>query len=143
VEVVAAGVLALAAPAAYWTGSGASLRVGWVLWLLTWLQAAGSIVFVHLRLEQRRWEHAPGRGQRLRQGARALAYAGFSLLACLVLSAFEWAPGLAPLAFAAALADTAQGVIRPAVGLAARAIGLRQLASSVLFTLLLAFAYLG
>jgi hypothetical protein len=142
VEIVAAGTLALAAPAAYWTAGGESARVGWILWLLTWLQAAGSIVYIHMRLEQRGLEHLPSRRQLWRLGARTLAYTVFNLLACLLLSGIGWAPPLAPWAFALSLAETLQGVARPAVGVPARAIGLRQLGSSALFLLLLGVAYL-
>jgi hypothetical protein len=46
------------------------------------------------------------------------------------------------MAFGLALADTAEGVGRPAITKPARAIGLRQLASSSAFVLLLALAYL-
>ena len=142
VQIIAAGTLALAAPAAYWTAGGESAQVGWILWLLTWLQAAGSIVYIHMRLQQRGWEQVPSRRQHWRLGSRALAYAGFNLLACLLLSKIEWAPPLAPWAFALSLAETVQGVARPAVGVPARTIGLRQLGSSTLFLLLLGLAYL-
>ena len=142
VEIVAAGTLALAAPAAYWTAGGESARAGWILWLLTWLQAAGSIVYIHMRLQQRGWDRLPSGRQRWRLGGRALAYAGFTLLACLLLSGIGWAPPLAPWAFVLALVETLQGVVWPAVGAPARAIGLRQLASSTLFLLLLGLAYL-
>ena len=142
VEIVAAGTLALAAPAAYWTAGGESTGVGWILWLLTWLQAAASIVYIHLRLEQRGWEQLPSGSQRWRPGARALAYAGFNLLACSLLSGIGWAPPLAPWAFALSLAETLQGIVRPAVGVPPRAIGLRQLGSSALFLLMLGLAYL-
>jgi hypothetical protein len=142
VEIVAAGTLALAAPAAYWTAGGGSDRVGWTLWLLTWLQAAASIVYVHLRLEQRGWAQLPSRADRWRRGARALGYAAFNLCASTALASLGWAPTLAPMAFGLALADTAEGVGRPAITKPARAIGLRQLASSTAFVLLLALAYL-
>ena len=142
VEIVAAGALALAAPAAYWTVGGESARVGWILWLLTWLQAAGSIVYIHMRLQQRGWEQVPSPRRRWRLGSRALAYAGFNLLACLLLSRIGWAPPMAPWGFALILAETLHGVARPAVGVPPRAIGLRQLASSALFLLLLGLAYL-
>jgi hypothetical protein len=109
------------------------------LWLLTWLQAAGSIVYVHAAAAGG-WTAASGR-QRWRLGARN-SLRRFNLLACLLLSGIGWAPPLAPWAFVLALVETLQGVVWPAVGASARAIGLRQLASSALFLLLLASAYL-
>src|SRR5215216_5657678 len=53
VEIIATGVLSLAAPAAYWVGLGRYDSAGWWLWLLVWAQTAASIVCAYLRLEQR------------------------------------------------------------------------------------------
>ena len=53
IEIVATGVLALAAPATYWVGIGHYDPTGWWLWILTWMQTAASIVYAYLRLEQR------------------------------------------------------------------------------------------
>ena len=53
IEIVGSGVLALAAPAAYWVGIGTPATVGWWLFILTWLQSAASIVYAYLRLKQR------------------------------------------------------------------------------------------
>ena len=53
IEVIATGVLALAAPAAYWVGFGGYNPLGWWLWLWTWAQSSASIVYAYLRLEQR------------------------------------------------------------------------------------------
>jgi hypothetical protein len=53
IEVIATGVLSLAAPAAYWIGLGAYDPLGWWLWAWTWLQSSASIVYAYLRLEQR------------------------------------------------------------------------------------------
>jgi len=53
VEIIATGVLSLAAPAAYWVGLGRYDPAGWWLWILVWFQTAASIVYAYLRLEQR------------------------------------------------------------------------------------------
>ena len=53
VEILATGVLSLAAPAAYWVGIGRYDSGGWWLWILLWFQSAASIVYAYLRLEQR------------------------------------------------------------------------------------------
>ena len=53
VEIIATGVLSLAAPATYWVGVGHYDPLGWWLWILVWLQTAASIVYAYLRLEQR------------------------------------------------------------------------------------------
>lgn len=52
-EITASGVLALAAPAAYWVGTSSTDATGWLLGGLCWLQSAGSILYAFLRLEQR------------------------------------------------------------------------------------------
>jgi hypothetical protein len=137
VEIVGAGVLALSAPAAYWVAGGEQQVLAWILWGLSWFQAAASIVYVHLRLEQRRLEAQPDRSERWRMGARTLAYHIFNLLACLALAVAGWVPWLAPVAFFLMLFDALDGVIHPAVGASPRDIGLRQLAASTLFVLLL------
>ena len=49
VEILATGVLALTAPAAFWVGSGRYDPAGWWLWVLTWFQSAASIVYAYLR----------------------------------------------------------------------------------------------
>ncbi len=69
VEIIATGVLALAAPAAFWVGLRSYQSTGWWLWLLVWLQSAASIVYAYLRLEQReisKEEIVPLRGISLR-----------------------------------------------------------------------------
>jgi hypothetical protein len=59
VEIVASGILALAAPAAFWVGRGYPDPQGWVLFGLVWLQSAASIVYAYLRLEQRSLTDVP------------------------------------------------------------------------------------
>ena len=50
VEILAAGALALNAPAAMWIGLGVPDPSGWLLWALVWAQSAASIVYTYLRL---------------------------------------------------------------------------------------------
>jgi hypothetical protein len=52
VEIVGSGVLALAAPAAYWVGTGRPDPLGWWLFALVWFQSAASIVYAYLLLER-------------------------------------------------------------------------------------------
>lgn len=136
VELVGSGVLACAAPAAYWVVRGEMDGAGWWLWLLTWLQSAASIVYAYLRLEQRVLKAVPGLAERLRLGQRALLYAGFNVILALGLSAARLAPPALVVPFALQLAETVWGALRPAVGVPPVRIGLRQLLVSSLFTLL-------
>jgi hypothetical protein len=141
IELVGAGVLALAAPAGYWIAGGMDARVPWILWGMTWLQAAASIVFVYLRLEQRKLQAVPAVRDRWRQGARTVAYHVFNVLASLSLAIFGWAPWLASVAFSLMLIDALQGVAKPPVGANPTAIGLRQLGASALFVVVMAIGY--
>lgn len=137
VEVVASGVLALAAPGAYWVGVGSSQPTGWWLFGLAWLQSAASIVYAYVRLEQRALSGMPAMNERLWLGWRALAYSGFNLLAVLSLGLLSILPTWLFLPFALQFSECVYGVaLQPAVGHKPTRIGLRQLLVSTLFTLL-------
>lgn len=134
VDILASGVLALSAPAAYWVNLGDNSLIGWELWLLTWLQSAASIVYAFLRLEQRSLEKIPIKSEQFIMGRRALAYSGFNLLLSLAFTSmiedkpFIWMPYLLQ------FTETVWGVFNPAVGKKPTAIGVRQLLVSTLFT---------
>jgi len=140
-ELVGAGVLALTAPAGYWVAGGTSGRDPWILWGLTWLQAAASIVFIYLRLEQRKLEAVPSVQDRWCQGRRALMYHTFNLAAALGLAILGWAPWLVPVGFGLMLIDALQGVARPPIGSKPTTIGIRQLGLSAAFMLIMALGY--
>lgn len=136
VEMVATGVLALAAPAAYWVGVGSPEPMGWLLWALVWLQSAASIVYAYLRLEQRDLTAVPDTATRLALGRRAVLYTTFNLFAVLVLSLKHLLPLMLPIPYVLQWVETIRGTLRPAVGLRPAAIGIRQLLVSTLFTVL-------
>ncbi len=140
VEIVASGVLALSAPAAYWVARGGYHPWGWWLWALTWMQSAASIVYAYLRLAQRGWSAVPPVGQRLRAGWRALLYAGFNLVLSFGLAARGVVPWGVGLAYAVQAVETLWGTLRPAVGVRPSGIGLRQFVVSTLFTVLFILA---
>jgi hypothetical protein len=142
IELVAAGVLALAAPAAYWTADGGDPLTPWILWGLTWLQSAASIVYVYHRLEQRHLTATPSVPHRWRMGARTLVYHAFNLTVALGLTLLGRVPALVPLAFGLMLLDALEGVAHPPVGARPAAIGLRQLAASAVFVAVMVAAYL-
>lgn len=137
VELVGSGVLALAAPAAYWVGIGAADPHGWWLFALTWLQSAASIVYAYLRLEQRELTARPPEAGLLKMSRRAFLYTSFNLFAALILSALKILPPWIWLPFALQSAETLHGsVVQPAIGWKPTRIGVRQLIVSTLFTLL-------
>ena len=143
VEMLATGVLSLAAPAAYWIGVGGYDPVGWWLWILVWLQTAASIVYAYLRLEQRNLVEIPARRDLWRMGFRACAYTTFNLAVSLALG-----PGVSTLlgtsvlprflfiAYLVQWSETTWGIFHPAVGWKPTRIGIRQLIVSVLWTIL-------
>ncbi|MCS6908513.1 MAG: YwiC-like family protein [Anaerolineales bacterium] len=136
-EIVATGALALAAPAAFWVGRNAYHSLGWLLWVLCWLQSATSIVYAYLRLEQRGWTFVPtGWIGRFRPALRALLYATFGLLLAVILGIAGIIPPFIWTAYALQWCECIYGSLRPAVKARPAQIGIRQLVVSTLFTLL-------
>ncbi len=86
VELVGSGVLALSAPAAYWVGVGSPDPTGWLLFGLSWLQSAASIVYAYLRLDQRSISRILTVRERFKLGFRAVLYSSFNLLLVIFLS---------------------------------------------------------
>jgi len=136
VEVVASGVLALAAPAAFWVGIGNPDPFGWWLFILSWLQSAASIVYAYLRLEQRELSNPPNFLERLRIGRRSLLYTSSNLVMVIAFAITGFLPRFLPLAFLIQWIETIWGTIYPAIGWKPARIGLRQLLVSTLFTIL-------
>lgn len=136
VEIIATGVLSLAAPAAYWVGIGHYDPVGWWLWLLVWFQTAASIVYAYLRLEQRDLSSLPTRNEMWQMGQRAFAYTTFNLIAVLALGLFNALPRFLFLAYLVQWSETLWGIFHPAIKWKPTRIGIRQLIVSIIWTLL-------
>jgi len=142
IELVGAGMLALAAPAAYWVSVDAMTPTGWWLWLLAWLYAASAIVYVYLRLKQRRLKEMPSRAEQWRAGRRTLLYIGTAILFTAALAFGQWVPALTPFIFALAGAHFVYGITHPCVGVKPVRIGLEQSFAALLFYVLLGAAFL-
>ena len=142
VEIVATGVLSLAAPAAYWVGVGHYDPLGWWLWLLTWLHSAASIVYAYMRLEQREWKSIPNRYIRRRAGIRAFAYTSFNFF---ISAALGLGAGLLPkwifVPYLIQWLETLWGIDHPASGWKPTRIGIRQLIVSILWTIAFIIAW--
>jgi hypothetical protein len=143
IEIVGAGVLALAAPAAFWVSGGKNNCLAWILWGLTWLQSAASIVLVYLRLEQRIQTSIGELRDRIAAGLRTFAYHIFNLTLAFYIYAMGRIPLLVPLAFVLMLVDALDGILRPAVGLKPKRIGIRQLIMSSFFVVMNIIGFLG
>ncbi len=136
VGIVASGVLALNAPAAYWVGVNWPDPRGWWLFILIWLQSAASIVYAYLRLNQRNLPEITSLSTRISLGRRALLYTTFNFLFVLALSISGVLPILLPLPYALQWVETLWGTVRPAIGVKPIAIGIRQLIIITIFTIL-------
>lgn len=136
VEILGSGVLALAAPAAYWVGIGAYHPLGWWLFVLVWFQSAASIVYAYFRLEQRSLNVAPDLRTSLKMARRSLLYTSFNFVAVLMLSIATILPPFLFLPYLLQWGETVWGIAHPATGMKPTQIGVRQLIVSSLFTIL-------
>jgi hypothetical protein len=136
VEIIATGVLALAAPAAYWVGTGLYDTTGWWLWILVWLQNAASIVHAYLRLAQRDLEQVPARSRLWSMGGRAFAYTTFNFLVSLILGIMSFLPRYLFIPYLVQWIETLWGIFNPAIHWKPTRIGIRQLIVSTLWTIL-------
>ncbi len=140
IEVLATGALALSAPAALWIGRGDAVAEGWMLWALCWVGYGSEIVHTYLRLDQRTWSEDRDVANRFQAGRTALRINGLGIAVAGGLVLANEASPLLLVPFGIHAAECLHGVLRPARGLRPRAIGLRQLAVSVLFTATFALA---
>ena len=136
VEIVATGVLALAAPAAYWIGIGHYTATGWWLWILVWMQTAASIVYAYLRLEQREQAEVKDRREQWRMGFRAAMYTSFNLASSLSLSLLAVLPSFIFIPYLLQWTETLWGITHPATGWKPTRIGARLTIVSALWTIL-------
>jgi hypothetical protein len=136
IEIFATGVLALAAPAAYWVGIANYDPTGWWLWILVWMQTAASIVYAYLRLEQREQAEVMDRREQWRMGFRSVLYTSFNLASSLSLSLLAVLPSFIFIPFLLQWIETLWGITHPATGWKPTRIGIRQLIVSTLWTIL-------
>jgi len=142
-EILATGVLALTAPAAYWIGVGRPDPVGWWLWILVWVQSAASIVHAYLRLEQRNQIEIPAGRHLWKMGFRAFAFTTINLAATLalglvtdILQGTSLLPRFLFIPYLVQWSETLWGILHPAIGWKPTRIGIRQLIVSILWTIL-------
>ena len=136
VEIIATGVLSLAAPAAYWVGLGRFDSAGWWLWILVWFQTAASIVYAYLRLEQRALAEGLGGNELWTLGVGAFAYTTFNLVVVFMLSLLSILPRFLFLPYLVQWLETLWGIFHPAIKWKPTRIGIRQLVISSLWTIL-------
>jgi hypothetical protein len=136
VSLLATAVLALAATAGYWIGVGGPDVFGWLLWALAWAQSAASVICVFVRLQQRTMSASPDPRQLMRMTLPALAICSLNLLTVGILGVTGITSRWLFVAFLPQWFEALCCLTRPATGWKPSRIGYRQLALSVLFTLL-------
>lgn len=137
IEILATGVLSLAAPAAFWVGRQNYSPSGWWLWILSWLQISASIIHAYLRLEQREWKSIPDRSDRFKAGGRAFLYTSFNLVVTLILGpGAGFLPEWIFIPFLLQWMETLWGIEHPAIGEKPTRIGIRQFLISSFWTIL-------
>lgn len=142
VKIVGAGVLCMAAPAASWVDTGSMSAAGWWLLAQCWLQGAGAIAYVYLRLEHRRMTTLPDWNERLKLGRRSTLYNITNVAIVAALAAFGVAPWGVLVAFVAMLVEAVYGgLLRPGIGVKPSSIGVRQIMVTVVFAALMIAAY--
>jgi hypothetical protein len=108
--------------------------MGWLLWALAWAQSAASIVYTYVRLEQR------GRAVEEASGAprsrRSLVLATGNLVVVAGLALLDVVSPWIAAAYLPQWVEVLWGLSHPASGQKPRAIGMRQLAISTLYTAL-------
>ena len=136
IELIATGVLSLAAPGAYWVGLQHYDPFGWWLWLLTWLQSGASILHAYMRLEQRVLRETPDRATQWHMARGAIAYTSFNVLFALALGVAGVLPRLILVPYLVQWLETLWGAFHPALRVKPMLIGVRQLIVSIVWTLL-------
>jgi hypothetical protein len=141
VEVLAAGVLALGAPAGLWAGIGHTDPIGWLLWLLIWAQGIASILHVYVKLGHRKLGRTPTRSEALVLSRSALAVGIVNALAVACLGQMNLVAGWLFLPFLVQIIETIWATASPRPGARAVAIGFRQLVVTGLFTVMFIFIW--
>jgi hypothetical protein len=136
VEIIATGVLSLAAPAAYWVGYDEYIPIGWWLWILVWFQTAASIVYAYLRLEQRDQVSVMERSGLWKMGRRAALYTSFNLASVLIGGLVAVFPSFLFIPYLIQWIETLWGITHPATRWKPTRIGIRQLIVSTIWTVL-------
>lgn len=142
IEIAAGGVLALAAPAAYWVGLQDYSSTGWMLWVLSWLQVSGTILYAYLRLKQRKLTQTPTLRESIVQARETILFNFLLFIVVMVLAIFSIVPALLPIAFIIQPIEIIWGVSHPAIKVPPKQIGIRQLVVSILFTIVLILTWL-
>jgi hypothetical protein len=135
IEIAASVVLASAAPATYWVGLQRYDSIGWLLWGLSWLQVAGTILYAYLRLNQRQLKERPPQKELFKMSSGSFQFNTALFAGVLILAFAGWIPTYLPLAFLIQPLEVVWGTYHPSISVSPKRIGIRQLIISSLFTI--------
>lgn len=127
IEIAGSGVLALAAPAAYWVGLQRYDSISWLLWGLSWLQVTGTIVYAYLRLDQRQLKEEPSQRELLKMSRESFLFNTALFGGVLLLALIGRVSDFLALAFLIQPVEVIWGTYHPAISIAPKKIGIRQL----------------
>lgn len=140
-EMISTGMLSAIAPLILFLDRGQFVIKDLFLWFLLWFQAAASIEYAFSALRQRVWKEVPDSRERIQNGMDALVKTGLNLIFVYMLcdraliGQFVW------VAFLPQFLEVIYSMIKPAINAKPVAIGIRQLALTLGFFLLLAFLW--
>ncbi len=138
-QLIGAMGLSSAAVGAYYAASGRIDRTGILLWLASWLFAAGQIEYVHLRIST-----AQVRSQRQKvRSSLGVCFLHLLMIGASITAAFAgFAPFLLALAFAPSVIRVAVWLVKPWQPLGIHILGFSELLQGLLFNVLLIFAFI-
>jgi hypothetical protein len=140
-DVLAAMALALAGTAAYWSCGGDDRSVALLVWLLPGLHSSASVVHMFLRLDQRRWDNAGTLDRRLRLGVVPTIHHGANVAVAVAFYSMGLLSIAGVVAFVVCLVEGVWAIVVPQVGHTPKRLGMRQLAVSAVFALLMCAAF--
>lgn len=141
-DVLASLALALAGTAAYWSCGGNDNETAVLVWLLPGLQASASVVHMFLRLEQRRWTEVGTLSRRLQLGFTPIVHHSVNVAIAIVLYGMNNVSIVGVIAFMVCFIEGAVAVAQPQVGRTPKQLGMRQLAVSTAFSLLMCGSFI-
>ncbi len=124
---------------AYYVTTGRFDRVALVLWLASWMFAAGQIEYVQIRL---RTAYAKSRSEKIRAGWQIAALHLLWLAVATYAALMFAAPALLALAFAPSILRVFAWMLGPARPLKLYVLGFTELAQNLVFAVLLTAAFL-
>jgi hypothetical protein len=113
-----------------------------LLWGLSWLQVAGTILHAYLRLNQRQLKDRPPQKEIFKMSCESFLFNTALFAGVLILTLMDWVPAYLPIAFLIQPLEVIWDTYHPAISMAPKKIGIRQLIISSLFNIVFIFTWL-